>query len=569
PKAYSSGSPSMNPITIGITSNLPALASRPSSPKATKLVIEPHDQWDEYYTSGTVSSGTTITVDMPIPESVDALTGIQITAMPHDPEQALIDSEWGFVMSHISAELLPPEDADPKTKPVPIGLARVYGDEPYPYHDPNGSLDNERGGFSAYSRIHHPRQAVVVLEKAVAVEPGSKLRLKILHRITELAAFPLVTKRAHFAVSSDEGLLHLPKDESIAEAKKELKEIQTELAAIKSTEVPVLREREGEFARPTHVFGGGLFLTKEHQVFSDVPNSLRGEDDRLSNRLEMAKWLVSDANPLTARVAVNRYWAQMFGVGLVATEEDFGSTGDRPSHPELLDDLAVRFREDYQWSVKKLLREIALSRTYRQSSEIRPELLEEDARNRFLARGPRHGLPAETVRDQMLAISGLLSEKMFGEPTYPPLPPGVWRARRGSWKTPKPGEEDRYRRSVYTYVKRSVPFPISATFDAPSREFCVPKRLRSNTPLQPLMLMNDVGFVECSKALATRMSEHSDELTEQVSYGFLLATCRPADSDEVERLVAMHETICEKSDAENALQSVAAVLMNLDEVITK
>ncbi|EMI44407.1 PSD1 and planctomycete cytochrome C domain-containing protein [Rhodopirellula sp. SWK7] len=539
--------------------------------KASKLEIEAHEEWDEYFTTGTVSSGTLVTVEMPIPDSVNSLTGIQITAMPHDPAQALIDSEWGFVMSNIKAELLLVGDDGSKQKPETksLKLAKVYGDEPYPYHNPNASLNNERDGFSAYSRIHHPRQAVIVLDDAVDVPAGAKLRLMILHRVTELAAFPLVTRRAHFAVSSDEELTALPHDSDLVAAKKELQSAKDELAAIKSTEVPVLREREPSFTRPTHVFGGGLFLTKEKQVFPHVPQSLRDDDQPLSDRLEMAKWLVSDANPLTARVAVNRFWARMFGVGLVATEEDFGSTGDRPSHPELLDDLAVRFRDDYQWSVKRLLREIALSRTYRQSSEIRPELMEADASNRFLARGPRHGLPAETVRDQMLAISGLLSEKMFGEPAYPPLPPGVWRARRGSWKTPKPGEEDRYRRSVYTYVKRSVPFPISATFDAPSREFCVPKRLRSNTPLQPLMLMNDVGFVECSQALAMKMSEHCEDLVGQIEHGFSLATCRSAKPDEVQRLVDLHRTVEQASDASNAMQSVAAVLMNLDEVITK
>ena len=246
---------------------------------------------------------------------------------------------------------------------------------------------------------------------------------------------------------------------------------------------------------------------------------------------------------------MNRLWARMFGVGLVATEEDFGSAGDRPSHPKLLDDLAVRFREDYDWSVKKLLREIALSRTYRQSSRIRPDTRENDPQNRWLARGPRHSLPAETVRDQMLAVSGLLSTKMYGPPVQPPLPSGVWRARRGTWKTPGKGEPDRYRRSVYTYVKRSVPFPAFAAFDAPSRDFCVPKRLRSNTPLQALMLLNDVAFFECSEAFAALMEEAGGGLTAQLTAGFVRATCRDPRPEEIDELLGLHQSVSETSGA--------------------
>ncbi|WP_283431931.1 PSD1 and planctomycete cytochrome C domain-containing protein [Neorhodopirellula lusitana] len=538
--------------------------------KSAKVKVESHEQWDEYFTTGTVSSGTVITVEMPMPESVSALTGIQMTILPLDPSQALADSEWGFVMSRITAELvMPPGEGQKRPRVKKLDLAAVYGDEPFPYFDPNESLRDGKPGFAAFSRIHHPRQAVLVLKDAAEVPEGAKLKLTVLYRHTELAAFPLVARRGHFAVSSDSRLTSLLTDKGIAKATRELKAVQAKLAAIESSEVPVLIEREPSLSRPTHVFEGGLFLTKGDQVYPDVPQSLLDHEEPLSDRLQMANWLVSEENPLTARVAVNRVWAQMFGVGLVATEEDFGSTGDRPSHPELLDDLAVRFRDDYQWSLKQLVREIALSRTYRQSSRIRPELLEADAANRFLARGPRHGLPAETVRDQMLAISGLLSDKMFGEPSYPPLPPGVWRARRGSWRTPKPGQEDRYRRSVYTYVKRSVPFPMSAAFDAPSRDFCVPKRLRSNTPLQPLMLMNDAGFVECSQAFADRMIAHSEEVDEQIAFGILAATSRTAESDEVDRLVRLFREVAAASDSSIAMQSVAAVLLNLDEIITK
>ena len=563
--------------------------------KSAKLVIEPHEDWDEYFTTGTVPSGTSVFVEMPLPDSVSLMTGIRITGMPLDPDKALSESEWGFVMSNISAELVQPsegedgtlKDAKPKTskpktskpktsklktsklKTSKLKFAQVFGDDPFPRYDPNKSLDGDREGYSAYTRIHHSRQVVLLFAKPVNVAPGSRLKLQIKHHVTELAAFPLVTRRAHFAVSSNRKLTALLDDKTLISKTAKLARLKSQRDEIKSTEIPVLQERTASLARPAHLFTRGNFLTKDKQVFPDVPKSLRPIEEPISNRLELANWLVSSDNPLTARVAVNRYWARMFGVGLVSTEEDFGSTGESPSHPQMLDDLSVRFREDYQWSVKKLLREIALSHTYRQSSRIRPDLQESDANNRWLARGPRHGLPAESVRDQMLAISGLLSDKMHGAPVHPPLPRGVWKARRGNWKTPKPGEEDRYRRSVYTSIKRSIPFPMAAAFDAPSRDFCSPKRLRSNTPLQPLMLMNDAGFVECADAFGKRMRAHSDELDQQITFGLLTATCREPDPDEISRLVKLYEQVEKSSNANIAMQSVASVILNLDEIISK
>lgn len=545
--------------------------SASTSCSTADVEIQQRDGHDEFAVDGTIASGTTVKANLSLAELDAPVTGLRITGLPFEPKTALADSEWGFVMSNITARLIL-EAVDEKTKKPKtraIKIASVLCDEPFPYYDPNESLNTEKPGFAAYSRIHRARQAVLVFESPIDITENSKLAITIKHRVTELAAFPLVTRRAHFAISTEESFTKLLQREQHLEDQEKLTALSATLDEIESTEVPVLNEREENLSRPTHKFIGGSFQTKGKRVTSDVPKSLRPTGDPISNRLELARWMVGPDNPLTARVAVNRYWARMFGVGLVATEEDFGSTGEPPSHPELLDDLAVRFREDLGWSTKKLLKEIALSHTYRQSSKIRAELHELDAANRWLARGPRHSLPAETVRDQMLAISGLLSDKMFGEPVHPPLPRGVWKARRGTWKTPKVGEEDRYRRSVYTYVKRSVPFPISTTFDAPSRDFCTPKRLRSNTPLQPLMMMNDTGFVECAEALGKRMQTHSESLSEQIAYGLELATCREPKEDEVERLTKLYRAVEADSNAKVAMQSTASVMLNLDEIITK
>ena len=188
------------------------------------------------------------------------------------------------------------------------------------------------------------------------------------------------------------------------------------------------------------------------------------------NRLTLARWLFDPRNPLTSRVAVNRYWAQLLGVGLVETEEDFGTQGEPPSHPELLDWLAVRYR-DSGWDTKALLRLIVTSSTYRQSSRARPELMAKDPRNRLLARAPRIRLEAEMVRDQALALSGLLSRKVGGPSVFPPQPDGLWQAAfngERTWATSK--GEDRYRRGLYVFWRRTVPYPSMAAFDAPSRE---------------------------------------------------------------------------------------------------
>lgn len=538
-----------------------------SSSNKTKLAVERIGDHDEFHTVGTVTKNTDITLTAPLADT-NQLTAIRITISPLDVQQAVSDSEWGFVLSHLTAEL----DVPGEEKPHELKISRVIADEAEPFYDPQASLDAKSNrGFAAYSRIHYPRQAALLLEDAVELPADARLRVTLKHRVYLLAAFSLVSRRGHLAVSSDERFSSLVSDESIKRQREELAALKNKRKAIKSTSVPILKERPERFPRPTHVFERGLFLTKADQVTPGVPSALPAlASDGPVDRLALANWLVSPENPLTARVAVNRIWAQLFGVGLVATQEDFGSSGERPSHPELLDFLALRFQQDLGWSVKKLLREIVLSRTYRQSSRVRPDLQERDPQNRLLARGPRHRLSAEVVRDQALAVSGLLNDARFGPPVHPPIPEGVWRPFAGwdKWKTPEVGDENRYRRSIYTYTKRSIPFPMFAAFDAPSREFCTPRRLRSNTPLQALMTLNDATFIECSNALAERMRTSSDLPRDQVSFGFELATCRKPRMTEVDALMELYSFETEGEQSEG-LARVASVLLNLDEFLTK
>jgi hypothetical protein len=519
---------------------------------------------------GTVTRNTDFTVEAPLPEGVDRLTAVRVNAMPLNPKKAESDSEIGFALSHIEASLVVPGQEEP----TPITFKRVVVDEIDPFLDPYESLNEKSNqGFAAYSRIHYTRRAAFIPEEPIDVPPGARLRVVLKHRIVHLSSFFLIIRRGSLDVSSDVTFTNLNTDETLMASEARMAAIEKERKKIKSTPTPIMRERPVEFARPQHVFIRGLFLTKDKRVTPGVPGSLPPLPQGAANRLALAEWFVNDANPLTARVAVNRYWARLFGVGLVETEEDFGSSGMTPSHPGLLDYLALKFKDDYRWSTKNILKEIVLSRTYRQRSVMRPELQERDPRNRLLARGPRHRLAAEMVRDQALAISGLLSDKTYGPPVHPPIPEGVWKPFQGGdkWNTPKPGEEDRYRRSVYTYTKRSIPYPTFASFDAPSREVCSPRRLRSNTPIQALMMLNDPAFAECAQVFGERMTASAKEPAKQIERGFEMATCRTPTQAELYDLMELYHPLASDPSvgARQAMTTVASVLLNLDEVMTK
>ena len=242
---------------------------------------------------------------------------------------------------------------------------------------------------------------------------------------------------------------------------------------------------------------------------------------------------MSAENPLTARVVANRFWEQIFGTGLVRTSEEFGTQGELPSHPELLDWLAVELQSD--WNMKRFLKLLVMSAAYRQSARVTPELYERDPENRLLARGPRVRLSAEMVRDQALHAAGLLSPKMLGPSVKPPQPNlGVNAAFGGAidWQ-PSPGE-DRYRRGVYTTWRRSNPYPSMSTFDAPNRDICIVRRTRTNTPLQALVTMNDPVYVEAAQALARRAMEKGGPTTaEKAAFAFRACLIRPPTEKEV------------------------------------
>ncbi|MBL9190478.1 MAG: PSD1 domain-containing protein [Opitutaceae bacterium] len=345
--------------------------------------------------------------------------------------------------------------------------------------------------------------------------------------------------------------------------------LSRELDAIAGPRTLVMRElRE---PRPTHVLNRGNFLDPGERVTPGTPEILPGALAG-GTRLDLARWLVSADNPLVARVTVNRWWQEFFGHGLVRTPEDFGIKGEAPTHPALLDWLAVDFIEG-GWSMKRIHRLITLSATYRQSSRVTPALLERDDQNRLLARGPRFRLEAEAVRDNALAVAGLLNPKIGGPPVRPHQPAGLWDSKIGGDRVSYEVSTgaDALRRGLYTVWKRASPYPSFMNFDATARTACTVRRSRSNTPLQALTLLNDPVYVEAAAALAQRVHREQPDATDEARLRHAFRLCVAREPASIE-LAALHRLLAQQRGARDdatAWRAVASALLNLDETITK
>ena len=361
---------------------------------------------------------------------------------------------------------------------------------------------------------------------------------------------------------------HLASDPAVAALRQEKIRLASAVTPVSSPRTLVMRELAQP--RATTVMTRGNFLDPGEPVQPGTPAMLHPFPSSTAQptRLDLARWLVDPENPLVARVTVNRWWAEFFGRGLVGTPEDFGAKGDAPTHPELLDWLSVEFVE-HGWSMKHLHRLIALSATYRQSSRISPEAWNRDDQNRLLARGPRFRLDAEAIRDNALAVAGLLSPKLGGPPVRPFQPAGLWDNKVGGDKVTYDLStgEDAYRRGLYTVWKRGSPYPSFINFDATARTACTVRRSRSNTPLQALTLLNDPVYVEAARAVR----ECPDtSVSARLRHAFQLCLARPPSPVELaalERLYAQQSAAHPTSDT--AWQAVASALLNLDEMITK
>ena len=381
-----------------------------------------------------------------------------------------------------------------------------------------------------------------------------------------------------------------------AKEKKELQKQQTDakkaIDAIKKKFIKTMVMKDREDVRKTHILQRGLYDKPGEAVTVGVPAVLHPlPKDAPPNRLALARWLVDKQNPLTARVTVNRVWQLFFGRGLVPTVEDFGSQGELPSHPELLDWLAVHFQDG--WDVKALHKELVTSATYRQSSQVSPKLLEKDPENILLSRGPRHRLDAHVLRDQALAVSGLLVEEVGGPPVFPYQPDGIWADFSfNKIKYVQDHGEKLYRRSLYTFWRRSV--GPTMMFDTSARQVCNVRQLRTNTPLHALVMLNETGFVEAARMLGERLiNEGGESVDARLDWGFRLLTARHPKPEELTVLRKTYERAhadfqqnpkaaeellsVGENKADDSLDpieiaaytNVASLLLNLDEAINK
>ncbi|MFN0099524.1 MAG: PSD1 and planctomycete cytochrome C domain-containing protein [Gemmatimonadaceae bacterium] len=352
--------------------------------------------------------------------------------------------------------------------------------------------------------------------------------------------------------------------------------LRREVGALKPlARVPVMAEQAPTARRLTRVFERGNFLVPTDTVQPGLPAAIGPPlPAAAADRLGLARALVDPRNPLTARVTVNRFWEQLFGIGLVETSEDFGTQGEAPSHQELLDWLAVRFQREHRWQVKALLRELVLSATYRQRSEASPELYARDPANRLLARGPRFRMTAEQIRDVTLAASGLLSDRMYGPSVMPPQPDGVWQRPYSGEKWVADTGQNRHRRALYTLYKRTAPYPSFMLFDAPSHEVSVTRRVRTNTPLQALVTLNDPVYAEAAQALARLMSAggplaDAAAVDRALRSGYERVLYRSPPASALAALRSVFDTARRQQSELVALTTVASTLLNLDAFLTK
>lgn len=557
----------------------------------------------------------TITVETRLPN----ITGFKLEALLDpslpgkgpgrgDPERP------NFVLNTLAVTAAP---LDKDGKPLPLKLTARDASFEQTRFPLSGAVDaSPKTAWAIASKFHEAHWAIVETERPIGDAEGTRLTFTLVQefgggRTIGRVRLSALTGRGNGKPIPDDVLAALKKPAAKRSAKeierlldfrleqddnsRELraKREQAEAALHKLTRTTTLVMQEVSEKRETSIFARGDFRTPGESVEPGVPAILHKLPDGTPDRIMLARWLTDRNNPLVARVAVNRWWAELFGQGIVATLEDFGIKGEPPTHPELLDWLAVEFM-DNGWSMKRLLRTIVTSATYRQSSKVTPELLVLDDRNLLYARGPRFRLDAETVRDNALAASGLLSLKSGGPPIRPYQPDGLW-TKVGGEKVDyivSPGQE-KHRRGIYVVWKRASPYPSFMNFDASQRLACTVRRSRSNTPLQALTLLNDPVYVEAAGALAQRVLREQNDASpaDRLRYAFRLCLARPASESEVavlnrlyveqlaaaqadpqsaKKLTSQFATTTDQSPAELAAwYAVASALLNLDETITK
>jgi hypothetical protein len=521
------------------------------------------------------------TADAPI------MTALRIDVVPSTGDAARHNPEDGFIVDQIEAWMIRPNGHQDKIRfhdfvPDSDDDVKTAIDRAIRF----GSNSELAGGFAANPSLFGSRWTIGVPDAPLRLSQGSRIKVR-LTQTQNINDKPAHVRRARLSASSDARWSELIHDREYRDKRAQVSTLTRKLEEIPSVETPVMVEQPDYEDRETLEFERGNFLTKIGPALTpDVPGLFpRLPDGAPHNRLTLAKWFFSPEQPLTARIAVNRYWEQLFGTGIVETLENFGSMGEKPSHPELLDWLALHFENDLHWDMKALLRELVTSATYRQSAKSSPKLTENDPRNRLLARGPQQRLSAEMVRDQALIASGLLSDTMGGPPVMPPQPEGVWNSVYNDSKWVDAKGPNRYRRAIYTYIKRTSGYPSFLIFDASDHDVSLARRIPTNTPLQALVTMNDPVYQEASEALAVRMLKASRTTDDRLRYGARLVLSRDLTDFELATLRELFEKALAESGAgrvkrasygrgasgneRRAMTAVASVLFNLDAALAR
>ena len=582
--------------------------------------------------SGENPSLTTYTVTIDVPPT--GLTGLRLEAMP-DPSLPKggpgRDAYGHFRITGIQiASVSPVRIGAPAPRFTGLKVDDSAG--AFKPDEVLGAEQRPRSGSVGWSinamrdSVRVPRHGVLIVDKRAGLAPGARVTIRLDHldgtigqglgrfrfaattapdalRGADVPARlrPILATTAASRTKEDAEEIAAFFRSTAAELKpsrEALSAARQKLVALKIPSTLVMKEG-ASFERPSYELRErGSFTARGARVYAGTPLALHTlRDDLPANRLGLARWLVDERNPLVARVAVNRLWEQIFGRGLVETSEDFGAQGTPPSHPELFDWLATELVAQ-KWSQKAIVRAIVTSATYRQSSAVPAQLAERDPYNRLLARGARFRLDAEAVRDAGLAVSGLLNPAIGGPSVFPLQPPGIWNMPYNSDKWTTSEGNDRYRRSLYTFWRRTAPYPSFMTFDATSREYCTVRRVRTNTPLQALTLLNDPASFEAARALAARIVleagggslDEAAAVRARAAYGVKVVLSREAKAEEIDRIVRLFAeerahyasarqaaaTVAGASDRtaadvpdRAAWTIVANVLLNLDEAVTK
>jgi len=550
------------------------------SGKVTPLPISEGDLRASTDISGKQVYELTAKADVPV------ITALRIEVNPANAEIARHTPDLGFIVDRIDAWITGDSGQEKKIVFrlfIPDSESGLEGAMSTALESKRELTDDSgANGFRVIPNLFRTRWIVGVLAEPVRVNRGSRIKLR-LTETQEIDDKPALVRRAHLSVSGDGLWQTLANDAGWKENLAQLTKLSRELAKVPTVPVPIMAEEPAYDQRATLEFDRGNFLTKiGPPLVPDVPGIFpRLPEGAPRNRLTLANWFFAPGQPLTARTVVNRYWEQLFGTGIVETLENLGSVGEEPSHPELLDWLALHFQNDLHWDMKALLRELVTSATYRQSAKSTPALTEKDPRNRILARGPQQRLTAEMVRDQALLASGLLSDKIGGPPVMPPQPDGVWNTVYNDSKWKDATGPDRYRRAIYTYIKRTSGYPSFLTFDASDHDTSLARRIPTNTPLQALVTLNDPVYYEASEALARRMLSQKQGIVARIEYGARLVLSRDLTDQELAEMQALFQ----KTVAAPAFQpfaatgrntreftamiAVASVLINLDAALTR